>query len=133
MVERARTAAARAHRGDRAVSEIPAAKLALYDRLLATNPKIKRKGKTNPYTSHNGHMFTHLAPPGVLAIRLPPAEVEAFLKKYKTMLFETYGIVKKDWVVVPDRLFAKTEDLAPYLDISYCFVKALKPKAVAKR
>ena len=45
------------------MSEIPAAKIALYDKLLATNPQIKRKGKTNPYTSHNGHMFTHLAPP----------------------------------------------------------------------
>jgi hypothetical protein len=110
------------------VSEIPAAKIALYDKLLATIPKIERKGKTNPYTSHNGHMFTHLAPPGTLAIRLPPAEVEAFLKKYKTTHFETYGVVKKDWVVVPDRLFVRTAELAPYLEISYRFVKTLKPK-----
>ena len=115
------------------MSEIPAAKLALYDKLLATNPHIKRKGKTNPYTSHNGHMFSHLAPPGTLALRLPPADVEAFLAKYKTTLFETYGVVKKDWVVVPDRLFAKTADLARYLDISYRFVKTLKPKTAAKR
>lgn len=57
------------------------AKIALYDKLIATNSKITRKGKTNPYTSHNGHMFTHLAPPGMLAIRLSPADVEAFIKK----------------------------------------------------
>jgi hypothetical protein len=110
------------------MSEIPAAKLALYDKLLATNPKIERKGKTNPYTSHDGHMFTHLAPPGTLAIRLPPAEVEAFLKKYKTTPFEAYGVVKKDWVVVPDRLLAETAELAKYLDVAYRFVKTLKPK-----
>lgn len=115
------------------MSSIPAAKLALYERLLATNPKIELKGKTNPYTSHNGHMFTHLSPPGTLAIRLPPSEVEAFLKKYKTTLFETYGVVKKDWVVVPDRLLAKTEELAPYLELSYRFVKTLKPKTAAKK
>ena len=115
------------------MSSIPAAKLALYEKLLATKPKIELKGKTNPYTSHNGHMFTHLSPPGTLAIRLPPSEVEAFLKKYRTTLFETYGVVKKDWVVVPDRLLAKTEELAPYLELSYRFVKTLKPKTAAKK
>ena len=115
------------------MSEIPVAKLALYDKLLATNSKIQRKGKTNPYTSYNGHMFTHLAPPGRLAIRLPPSEVDAFLEKYKTTLFETYGVVKKDWVIVPDRLLAKTTELAAYLEMSYRFVKTLKPKTVSKR
>ncbi len=115
------------------MSGIPDAKLRLYEKLLATNPKIERRGKTNPYTSHNGHMFTHLAPPGTLAIRLPPDEIDAFLEKYKTTLFEAYGVVKKDWVVVPDRLFAKTAELAPYLDKSYRFVRTLKPKTAGKR
>jgi predicted DNA-binding protein (MmcQ/YjbR family) len=115
------------------MSDIPAAKLALYEKLLATNPKIERKGKTNPYTSHNGHMFTHLPPPGTLAIRLSPAEAEAFLKKYKTTLFKAYGVVKKAWVVVPDRLLAKTAELAPYLESSYRFVKTLKMKTAAKK
>jgi hypothetical protein len=101
------------------VSDIPAQKLALYEKLLATIPKIERKGKTNPYTSHNGHMFTHLAPPGTLSMLLPHADVEPFLKKYKTTLYEAHGAVRKDWVVVPDRLLAKTVDLAPYLEVSY--------------
>ena len=107
---------------------IPPEKLALYDRLLASNPAIERKGATNPYTSHNGHMFTHLAPPGTLAIRLPPDKVEPFIKKYKTKLFEAYGVVKKDWVVVPDTLLHKTAELRKYLDLSYTHVKTLKPK-----
>jgi hypothetical protein len=33
----------------------------LYDKLIATNPKIERKGAANPYTSLNGNMFTLLA------------------------------------------------------------------------
>ncbi len=41
---------------------IPADKLALYEKLIATNPKIKRKGAANPYTSLNGHMFSYLDP-----------------------------------------------------------------------
>ena len=71
---------------------IPAATIALYEKLLATHPEIERKGDTNPYTSLNGHMFTHLAPLGTLAIRLGRHDVAAFLKKYKTTLFESYGM-----------------------------------------
>jgi hypothetical protein len=115
-----------------AAKATPAAKIALYDKLIATNPDVERKGDTNPYTSHNGHMFTHLAPPGTLAIRLAPDDVEAFLKKYKTKFFETYGVVKKDWVVVPDSLLAKTSELRQYFDRSLRYVKTLKPKAAAK-
>jgi hypothetical protein len=107
--------------------------VALYDKLIRTNPKVVRKGDTNPYTAHNGHMFTHLSPPGTLAIRLAPADVEAFLKKYKATLFEAYGVVKKDWVVVPDSLFKKTKELQKYYDMSYEYVKGLKPKASARR
>jgi hypothetical protein len=112
---------------------VPAAKLALYEKLLATNPEIERKGDTNPYTSLNGHMFTHLAPPGRLAIRLGADDVAAFLKKYKTTLFESYGVVKKDWVVVPDSLLAKTAELKPWLERSLKNVRALKPKSSKSR
>ncbi len=114
-------------------SAIPAEKIALYDKLIATNPEVARKGDTNPYTSHNGHMYTHLSPPGTLAIRLSPDDLEAFLKKYKTKLFETYGVVKKDWVVVPDALLKKTSELRKYFDLSYGYVKTLKPKTAAKK
>ena len=33
-----------------------AANLELYEKLVATNPKVQRKGATMPYTSVNGHM-----------------------------------------------------------------------------
>jgi hypothetical protein len=109
-------------------SSIPADKLALYEKLIATNPKIERKGAVHPYTSLNGHMFTYLDQTGTMGIRLPANEVEAFLKKYKTTLFESYGVVKKDYVTVTDALLKKTSELKKYLDISYEYVKTLKPK-----
>jgi predicted DNA-binding protein (MmcQ/YjbR family) len=108
-------------------------RIALYDKLIATNPSVARRGDTNPYTSHNGHMFTHLSPPGTLAVRLSPEDVAAFLKKYKTKLFETYGVVKNDWVVVPDSLLQKTSELRKYFEKSYEYVKTLKPKPAAKK
>jgi hypothetical protein len=39
---------------------IPNDKVAMYDKLIATIPEIKRKGAANPYTSLNGNMFTLL-------------------------------------------------------------------------
>jgi len=112
---------------------ILAEKLELYEKLIATNPKIERKGATHPYTSLNGHMFTLLNPPGTLAIRLPAEEREKFLKKYKTTLFEAYGVVMKEYVTVPDTLLKKTNELQKYLDLSYQYVKTLKPKPTKKK
>ena len=42
----------------------PPAKVALYDRLIATDPNLERKGATVPYTSVNGKMFTYLSKTG---------------------------------------------------------------------
>jgi hypothetical protein len=109
-------------------SQIPRAKLELYEKLIATAPAIDRKGAVHPYTSMNGHMFTYLDQTGTLGIRLPKNELEAFLTKYKTRLFESYGVVKKDWATVPGELLENTKELKKYLIISYEYVKTLKPK-----
>jgi TfoX/Sxy family transcriptional regulator of competence genes len=104
----------------------------LYDKLIATNPKIERKGAANPYTSLNGNMFT-LLHQSRLAIRLPEDDREAFLKKYKTTLFEAYGTVMDEYVAVPASLLEKTQELKKYLDLSYEYAKTLKPKPTTKK
>lgn len=68
----------------------PSDEVTLYDKLIATIPAIERKGAANPYTALNGNMFT-LLHQSRLAIRLPEKERAAFLKKYKTKLFEVVG------------------------------------------
>ena len=107
-------------------------RVVLYDRLIATNPEIERKGDANPYTSLNGNMFT-LLHQSRLAIRLPENGREKFLKKYKTTLFEAYGAVMKEYVAVPDGLLENTKELRQYLDLSYAYAKTLKPKATQKK
>jgi TfoX/Sxy family transcriptional regulator of competence genes len=114
-------------------NNIPADKLSFYDKLIATNPKIERKGAANPYTSLNGHMFSYLNSSGSLALRLPKEEREKFLKKYKTTLFEAYGAVMKEYVTVPDSLLQKTDELRKYLDLSYEYISTLKPKPTKKK
>jgi hypothetical protein len=112
---------------------IPADKLELYEKLVSINPKLKRKGAANPYTSLNGHMFTYLNPSGSLALRLPEEEREKFLKKYKTTLFEAYGAVMKEYVTVPDSLLRDTKKLQPYFQLSYEYIETLKPKPTTKK
>ena len=109
-------------------SDIPADKLDLYDKLIGTHPKVERKGAVHPYTSLNGYMFTYLDQTGAMGLRLPEKELEMFLKKYKTTLFKSYGVLKKDWVTVPDALLQNTKELKKHLETSYEYVKTLKPK-----
>jgi hypothetical protein len=114
-------------------STAPAAKVDLYDKLIATHPEIERKGAANPYTSLNGHMFTLLHDSRSLAIRLPEDKREEFLKKHKTTLFKAYGVAMKEYVAVPDALLKNTRELRKYLELSYEYVKTLKPKPTKKR
>jgi hypothetical protein len=105
-----------------------AEKLELYDKLVASKPKVQRKGDTVPYTSVNGHMFSYLAKSGELALRLPAAELEAFLTRYKTTLCKQYGIVQKEYAMVPDKLLKRTAELKKFFDLSFAYASSLKPK-----
>ena len=110
----------------------PPDKVKLYEKLVATNPKVERKGATVPYTSLNGHMFSYLSKEGKLALRLPAAEREVFLTKYHAKLCEAYGKVQPEYVEVPDAVLAKTQELKKFFESSYAYVAALKPKPASK-
>jgi TfoX/Sxy family transcriptional regulator of competence genes len=99
-----------------------------YERLVATNPKVERKGKTLPYTSLNGHMFSFLGENDTIALRLSPDDRQAFIDRYGASLHETHGTVMREYVRVPDELADDTAALAPWFDRSYRYVAGLKPK-----
>jgi hypothetical protein len=106
--------------------------VALYEKLVATLPGVERKGDTIPYTSVNGHMFSNLMRTGRLALRLPEDVRAAFLTRYKTKLVTDYGIVRKEYVEVPEALLARTAELEPYFAQSFAYVSAMKPKPTRK-
>jgi TfoX/Sxy family transcriptional regulator of competence genes len=115
-------------------SPISPEKIALYEKLLASQPEVERKGADNPYTAVNGNMFSLLlSPEGRLALRLPKEERELFLKKYKTSLFEAYGAVMQEYVAVPDTLLSKTKELQKYFALSYAYARTLKAKPSKKK
>lgn len=113
-------------------SPIPAALLERYDRLIATQPDVVRKGATMPYTSVNGNMFSYLQY-GHLVLRLPADERAAFLDRHDTHLHQTHGIVQKEYVDVPDALFDDTDRLADAFRAGYAYVAALRPRPTTRR
>lgn len=117
----------------KAANTIPSGKLTLYEKLVATNPRVERKGAAMPYTSVNGHMFSFLTPAGTLALRLPANERDVFLKKHKTKLCEQHGAILEEYVEVPDALLKKTSELQKYFELSFAYVSALKPKPAKKK
>lgn len=111
---------------------LPAGVLALYEKLVATNPSIEVKGATMPYTSLNGNMFSFLTKKGQLALRLPEEERDAFLNKFNTKLCVQHGRVMKEYVVVPDQLLRATRNLRLYFDLSVQYVESLQSKSTKR-
>jgi hypothetical protein len=107
-------------------------KLKLYKDVVALHTGAGFKGDTMPYTSHYGHMYSFLNKQDVLALKLPKAVIANFLEKYQTRLAENYGIVQKEFAIVPDDLLQRTAELQFYFEISYNYVSSLKPKPSAK-
>ncbi|MGD2078813.1 MAG: hypothetical protein PVH18_10540, partial [Chloroflexota bacterium] len=87
-----------------------------------------RKGKTMPYTSANGHMFSLLNKDGELGFRYSKEVQERYIQEFGTTVFKSYGAVMKGYVLIPDRMLDDLDELAKYLDESYDFVMTLEPK-----
>jgi hypothetical protein len=104
----------------------------LYTLMVASQPGAVQKGDTVPYTSVNGNMYSFLAKGDFVGLRLPEEEKTKFLDKYKTTLVEQYGIVQKEYVVVPDSLLKKTSELKPYFAMSFKYTSSLRPKPTTK-
>src|SRR5262249_4074977 len=107
--------------------------VALYDKLVATNPRVERKGDTMPYTSVNGNMFSVVSKDGIVCLRLPADQRDAFTVKFKTKPVVMYGALMKEYVAVPPALLEKTAELKTYFDMSYAYATSLKAKPTTKR
>ncbi|WP_411031548.1 hypothetical protein [Spongiimicrobium sp. 3-5] len=107
--------------------------LANYDKIIALNPGFERKGKTMPYTSANGHMFSQLNKAGELGIRLPKDVRQQFLNDYDSGPFMSYGAVMREYVLVPKELCENLEAISSYMDIAHTYVNSLPAKSSKKR
>lgn len=110
----------------------PADKLELYEALVASVDGVDRKGAANPYTSRNGHMTSFIDREGVVSIRLATDDREEFMETYDTALAVQYGSVMKEFVVVPNDLLERPDELREWFVRSWEWVGKLKPKPTKK-
>ena len=103
-------------------------KLAIYDELVAKCPRFERKGKSVPYTSANGYMFSLINKDGELGFRYSKEVQEKYMKEFNTTIFKSHGATMKGYILIPDSMLKDLDRLAQYLNESYDYVMSLKPK-----
>jgi len=107
--------------------------LELYDQLVARFPDVQRKGKANPYTSLNGHMFSFLDKQGRLGLRFGNEEQQWFFDNINPEPMISYGATMRGYVVVPDEMLKDTETMVEYFQKSFDYISTLKPKPTTKK
>jgi hypothetical protein len=102
--------------------------LHIYDQIVAESG-LERKGKTMPYTSSNGYMFSQLNKAGEIGIRLSKEEGKKFLEDYPDSgPFTSYGATMREYVLIPNSLLSNVKLVSTYLLLSHNYVNSLKPK-----
>ncbi|MFK8039471.1 MAG: hypothetical protein AB8B74_14355 [Crocinitomicaceae bacterium] len=103
-------------------------RLKLYDRLVAKCDRFARKGKTMPYTSANGYMFSLLNKDAELGIRFSKSVQASYIKSLNSSIYKSYNAVMKGYVLIPDEMLVDEKKLVELLNESYDYVMTLEPK-----
>ncbi|AUP81036.1 hypothetical protein [Flavivirga eckloniae] len=103
-------------------------KLKIYDQLIDKCPRFERKGKTMPYTSANGHMFSLFNKDCEIGIRFSKEVQEKYIQEFNSSIYKSYGAVMKGYVLIPEHMLEDLDDVARYLNESYDYVMSLEPK-----
>jgi len=102
--------------------------LAIYENLLQKCHRFERKGKTVPYTSANGHMFSFINKEGDLVIRFSKSTQEEYFEKYQTSYFKSHNAVMRGYIHITDKMLMNEDDLVLLLNESYDYVMSLPKK-----
>ena len=100
----------------------------LYITAVDQMKQVERKGKTMPYTSINGHMFSFISKENEVGIRLSNEDREDFLATHQDAIMMQHGRLMKEYVKVPHSLLADKDALLKLLEKSHQYVSQLKPK-----
>lgn len=103
-------------------------RLKIYDELISKCPRFERKGKTVPYTSANGYMFSMLNKAGEIGFRFSKEVQKKYIEEWNTTLFKSYNSIMHGYVLVPENMLLEPDRLIPYLNESYDYVMSLEPK-----
>jgi hypothetical protein len=102
--------------------------LQFYDDLVAECPRFERKGKTMPYTSANGYMFSLLNKDAELGIRFSKEVQKGYMESIPTTLYKSYGAIMHGYVLIPETMHKEPKKLISMLNESFEYVISLPPK-----
>lgn len=100
----------------------------IFDRIINRCNRFERKGKTVPYTSANGHMFSLINKAGEIGFRFSKTVQEAYFKKYNTTFLMSHGAKMKGYILITKDLLNNEDLLVDLLNESYDYVMSLDPK-----
>lgn len=103
-------------------------KLKIYDALVSKCPRFERKGKTMPYTSANGYMFSLFNKANEIGIRFSKEIQQKYLEELNTTLYKSYGAVMQGYVLIPEAMWKDDATIVELLNESYDYVMSLPPK-----
>jgi len=103
-------------------------KLKIYDELVSKCSRFERKGKTVPYTSANGHMFSLLSKAGEIGIRFSKEVQKKYIEEFGTTIFMSHNSIMHGYILITEEMLEDLDNIAKYLDESYEYVMSLESK-----
>ena len=102
--------------------------LKVYDALVAKCPRFERKGKTMPYTSANGHMFSLYNKAGEIGIRFSKEVQQKYMEEYNTTHYTSYNATMRGYILITEEMLKDSDNVVRLLNESYDYVMSLDPK-----
>ena len=107
---------------------MPRDPLRVYEEILSKCDRFERKGKTVPYTSANGHMFSFINKEGDLGIRFSKEVQSKYFEKYQTDFFKSHNSVMRGYIKITEEMLEDKKNLQELLNESYDYVSSLAKK-----
>lgn len=102
--------------------------LKIYDELVSKCPRFKRKGKTMPYTSANGHMFSLFNKADEIGIRFSKDVQKKYMEEYDTKIYKSYNSTMHGYILITKEMLEDVNNVVKLLDESFDYVMSLEPK-----
>lgn len=100
----------------------------LYDSLLAQLPEMQRKGKSVPYKSINGHMFTLVNKDGELGTRIGEKRVKEMQASGEAEQFRSHNANMRGYIKLSDTMLKDTKRCLAFFEEAQAHVLTLKAK-----
>ena len=104
------------------------AQLKIYDELVSKCARFKRKGKTMPYTSVNGYMFSLFNKANEIGIRFSKEVQKKYIEEYNTTIYKSYNAIMRGYILITKEMLEDLNNVVKLLNESYDYAMSLEPK-----